>query len=116
MPKPQKILKGDGRKWTTLEQGTWLRNQIPSYLLAKSGGNRGLQVFWEKLFNGWFSQWPEAAAPSFLPPQADSTAAPAAAEEDADTMGITKLVRIMILLLYRFKADYFMATAPQAVV
>jgi hypothetical protein len=116
MPKPAKISKGDGRKWTTLEQGTWLRDQIPSYLAAKSGGQRGLQVFWEKLFKGWFSQWPEAAAPSFLPPQADSTAAPAAAEEDADTMGITKLVCVMILLPYCFKADYFLAIAPQAVV
>jgi hypothetical protein len=51
MPKPAKILKGDERKWTTLEQGAWLQDQISSYLAAKSGGKRSLQVFWEKLFN-----------------------------------------------------------------
>ena len=78
MPKLIKLSKGEGRSWTTSEQAAWLREQIPAHLRAKAGGHRGFYLFWEGLYEGWFSRWPVAEASS-------------AAEEDVEAAEVIKL-------------------------
>lgn len=91
---PLRISKGngDGRRWTTTEQTAWLVDQKTAYANAKAKGNRGLHVFWVKLFNDWFARWPETAAPSSLNPQADGTEAPPATGEDIEKVEKVKSV------------------------
>lgn len=94
MPKPARISKGDGdgRRWTTKEQTAWLEAQISAYISAQAGPQRNLSVFWIKLYQDWFTCWPEAASPSSLDPQANATEGQEAAKEDEEAVRVTKLV------------------------
>jgi hypothetical protein len=59
MPADQKVPRNDSRRWATKEQADWLRGQIPAYLASVSEGGSGRARFWDQLFGGWFSHWPE---------------------------------------------------------
>lgn len=102
MPKLIKLSKGEGRRWSTLEQAAWLQEQIPTYLRAKAGGHRGSYLFWEGLYEGWFSRWPAAEAPS-------------ATGEDVEAADVIKLastcrcsvaLKLIVQFLQRLKQWY----------
>jgi hypothetical protein len=92
--------KMSGRRgWATVEQQAFLKEQIPGFLIARVGGQRTLNPFWDKLYDDWFIRWPE---PSTSPSQTagassggvDSSKDELAQDILAEAKEARKLVRI----------------------
>ena len=57
------------RGWTTDAQEMWLTDRVKVFVDAQGKGNNGkkkkvLDDFWPGMWEGWFSQWPEATLES----------------------------------------------------
>ena len=57
------------RGWTTDAQETWLTDRVKVFVEAQGKRNNGkknkvLDDFWPGMWEGWFSQWPEATLES----------------------------------------------------
>lgn len=48
-----------GRKWTTKEQESWLKDQLPDYVEAKARGIASSQLI--AIHSQWFAAFPERA-------------------------------------------------------
>ena len=79
--------KGGRKGWTTPDQETWLKEQIPAYLIARAGGQRGLTPFRNKLYEGWFTRWPQAET---------SSSVTSGHDENSSGKEATELVRVNI--------------------
>ena len=81
--------KGGRKGWTTSDQETWLKEQIPAYLIARADGQRGLTPFRNKLYEGWFKRWghPET-----------STGVTAGHHENSSGKEATELVRVKFFM------------------
>ncbi len=63
MPKSSsfKFKKRGQKGWTTPDQQDWLQVRIPAYLALRASGQSCLNMFWIKLYNGWFKCWPNGS-------------------------------------------------------
>ena len=109
MSSTTKKSKGGRKGWTTPAQHRWLTDLIPAYLTARTGGTRTLTPFQNKLYEGWFTRWPELPA-DLSPSSVNSEQAEVAVEgdasgvnseaedsEDSPARAAMKLVRVMVL-------------------
>jgi hypothetical protein len=67
-----KSTKGGRKGWATADQDAFLKEQIPSYLTARADGQRGLNPFWNKLYESWFTRWPDPSTLQSEPADASS--------------------------------------------
>src|SRR5712672_964513 len=57
--KPRKGSKGGAKGWATPEQLDFLQELVPTYIARRTEGRSRLTRFWIKLFNDWFTRWPD---------------------------------------------------------
>jgi hypothetical protein len=46
-----------GRKWTTLPQEAWLKNQFPTFLQSDAGAMK--KKFFTEVYIAWQKKWPD---------------------------------------------------------
>lgn len=107
----------DKRRWTTLEQRTFLDGYVQRYLEAQAG--RGYPKFWARLFQDWFAEFP-VAEPTEDDPTDSESEPDTDSERGSDALGdagtkrkrsrgkksAKKRVRKVIYLSYRISISY----------